>query len=137
VHQSPHYPDGFLPWSRAARRETREENRRTGGSVVGETEHDLRRPVPPRRHVLRHEALLTLLTLRGGILVKTTGESEVADLELAVGVDLCNWGVSREKEPRRREGRTRRFPGLRSRWRTWAEWMYCFDGRRSSDSDAE
>ena len=53
-----------------------------GLGVVGEREHDLRRPVPSGGHVLGHKSSVLL-----GVFQKPAGQPEVADLELAVGVD--------------------------------------------------
>lgn len=47
-----------------------------GGGVVGGVEQQLGRPVPPRHHVLRHHVALR----------RRPREAEVADLEVAVGV---------------------------------------------------
>ena len=48
--------------------------------VVGKAKHDLGCTVPPRCDVLGHKALLLLL-------VEATRETEVTDLEFAIGVD--------------------------------------------------
>lgn len=56
--------------------------------VVCKAQHDLRSPVPPRRDILSHEALVR----RGSRLVPAatslvpSREAEIADLELAVSV---------------------------------------------------
>ena len=55
---------------------------RTGFGVALEAEHDLRSAIPPRGHVFGHVAGVLL-----GIDREATGQAEVADLELAVGVD--------------------------------------------------
>jgi hypothetical protein len=58
-------------------------------NVVGEGEHDLRRTVPPRGDVLGHEPAVRIAFRRrtaswsGSV---AAGKTEVADLELAVGV---------------------------------------------------
>ena len=54
----------------------------TGFGVALEAQHDLRRAVPARRHVLSHVARI-FLRVHG----KAAGQSKIADLELAVGVD--------------------------------------------------
>jgi hypothetical protein len=48
--------------------------------VVGEAQHDLGSPIPTRRYIFGHEALFLLL-------VKAASETEVANLELAIGID--------------------------------------------------
>lgn len=59
-------------------------------AIVRKAQHDLRRAVPPRGDVLRHEALVGRAALLlggavgGGVAAR---EAEVADFELAVGVD--------------------------------------------------
>ena len=55
---------------------------RTGFGVALKAQHDLGRAVPARRHVLSHVARILLRVHR-----KTAGQSKIADLELAVGVD--------------------------------------------------
>lgn len=55
---------------------------RTGFGVALEAQHNLGRAVPARRHVLSHVARVLLRVHR-----KTTSQSKIADLELAVGVD--------------------------------------------------
>ena len=57
----------------------RERTRIPTTHIICKAEHDLRRAVPPRRDVLCHEALLLCL-------VESTGEPEIANLELAVCV---------------------------------------------------
>jgi hypothetical protein len=55
---------------------------RTRFGVVLEAKHDLGRAVPSRRHVLGHVAGILLRVDR-----ETARQAEIADLELAVGVD--------------------------------------------------
>lgn len=56
--------------------------RRTGFGVVLEAEHDFGRAVPPRRDVLGHVPGILL-----GIDREATREAEIANLQLAVGID--------------------------------------------------
>lgn len=58
--------------------------------IIGKAQHDLGRTVPPRRNILRHEALVrgvlgsALAVPRRAVPAR---KAKVADLELAVGVD--------------------------------------------------
>ena len=57
--------------------------------VVCETQHDLRRPVPPRRDILSHEPLVrgcpALVVAAAGLV--TSRQTKVTDFQLTVGVD--------------------------------------------------
>jgi len=59
-----------------------------GGRVVGETQHNFWRSIPSSGNIFSHEALvgtsLGVGTSPGGV---ASGETEVADFELAVGIN--------------------------------------------------
>jgi hypothetical protein len=52
--------------------------------ALNSRQHDLGSPVPPRCHILRHEARLSAI---GFSRLSRTSEAEIADLEIAVGVE--------------------------------------------------
>ena len=56
--------------------------RHTGFGVVLERKHDFRSTIPSRGNVLRHVTSVLL-----GIDRETTGKTEIANLELAVGIN--------------------------------------------------
>lgn len=55
---------------------------RTSFSIALKTQHNFRRPIPPRRNILGHVSRILLR-----IHTEASRETKVADLELAVGVD--------------------------------------------------
>ena len=57
-------------------------SKHTGFGVALKAQHDLRRSVPPGSHILGHVPRI-LLRVHG----EAASQSEIADLELAVGVD--------------------------------------------------
>lgn len=58
-----------------------------GRRVVLETQHNLRRSIPPRSNVLCHEASSCLLTSCFWVRLESSGQAKVANLELTVGID--------------------------------------------------
>ena len=58
----------------------------TSRCIILKAEHNLRRPVPPRRDIFGHEPGIGGVG-EGGIAFETPGETEVANFEFTVGVD--------------------------------------------------
>jgi hypothetical protein len=55
--------------------------RRTSFSIALETQHDLRRPVPSRRHIFGHVSRIFFR-----IHAETSGQPEIGNLQLTIGI---------------------------------------------------